>query len=167
MALTLPPLPFRRPVILITAANLWSVMICLTESRYHLFVATFFLGRSTSVSLETCCRFGTSSSNGGCVFEQKRLRWHGSKLVMKYPRCSLRGFSAYADAEVSPCQLAQHLRLLSFFPGGCIVWVLVTTAKQTHNNIENAVCVWGFGGMGNSLIDRRCWRCLECGLHCW
>lgn len=32
---------------------------------------------------------------------QTQLRWHGSKLVLKYPRCSLKRFSAYADAEVS------------------------------------------------------------------
>jgi hypothetical protein len=37
--------------------------------------------------------------------EQARLRWHGSKLVLKYPRCSLKRFSAYADAEVDPSQM--------------------------------------------------------------
>lgn len=35
------------------------------------------------------------------VVWQTQLRWHGSKLVLKYPRCSLKRFSAYADAEVS------------------------------------------------------------------
>nr|PNR62692.1 hypothetical protein PHYPA_001116 [Physcomitrium patens] len=34
-----------------------------------------------------------------------QLRWHGSKLVLKYPRCSLRRFTAYADAEVDPSQM--------------------------------------------------------------
>jgi hypothetical protein len=37
--------------------------------------------------------------------EQARLRWYGSKLVLKYPRCSLKRFSAYADAEVDPSQM--------------------------------------------------------------
>jgi hypothetical protein len=35
------------------------------------------------------------------VVWQTQLRWHGSKLVLKYPRCSLKRFSSYADAEVS------------------------------------------------------------------
>lgn len=34
-----------------------------------------------------------------------RLRWYGSKLVLKYPRCSLKRLSAYADAEVDQSQL--------------------------------------------------------------
>ncbi|GER35643.1 PGR5-like protein [Striga asiatica] len=29
-----------------------------------------------------------------------KLRWYGSKYVVKYPRCSLRRQSTYADAEV-------------------------------------------------------------------
>ncbi|BBN05431.1 hypothetical protein MPTK1_3g13050 [Marchantia polymorpha subsp. ruderalis] len=33
------------------------------------------------------------------------LRWHGSKLVMKYPRCSLKRFSAYSDAEIDSSQM--------------------------------------------------------------
>jgi len=36
---------------------------------------------------------------------ETQLRWHGSKLVLKYPRCSLKRFSAYADAEVDPSQM--------------------------------------------------------------
>lgn len=36
---------------------------------------------------------------------EMQLRWHGSKLVLKYPRCSLRRFTAYADAEVDPSQM--------------------------------------------------------------
>ncbi|KAH9327035.1 hypothetical protein KI387_007213, partial [Taxus chinensis] len=33
-----------------------------------------------------------------------RLRWYGSKSVVKYPRCSLKRQSTYADAEVDPSQ---------------------------------------------------------------
>lgn len=36
---------------------------------------------------------------------EMQLRWHGSKLVLKYPRCSLKRFTAYADAEVDPSQM--------------------------------------------------------------
>ncbi|KAH9566932.1 hypothetical protein CY35_03G002300 [Sphagnum magellanicum] len=44
---------------------------------------------------------------GDAMFDEveARLRWHGSKLVLKYPRCSLKRFSAYADAEVDPSQM--------------------------------------------------------------
>lgn len=31
---------------------------------------------------------------------QLKLRWYGSKSVVKYPRCSIRRHSTYADAEV-------------------------------------------------------------------
>lgn len=34
------------------------------------------------------------------MLEQLKLRWYGSKCVVKYPRCSLRRQSTYADAEV-------------------------------------------------------------------
>lgn len=34
-----------------------------------------------------------------------RLRWYGSKLVLKYPRCSLKRLSVYADAEVDNSQV--------------------------------------------------------------
>ncbi|KAL2635035.1 hypothetical protein R1flu_006514 [Riccia fluitans] len=33
------------------------------------------------------------------------LRWHRSKLVMKYPRCSLKRYSAYSDAEIDSSQM--------------------------------------------------------------
>jgi len=36
---------------------------------------------------------------------EMQLRWHGSKLVLKYPRCSLKRFTAYADAEHDPSQM--------------------------------------------------------------
>lgn len=34
-----------------------------------------------------------------------RLRWYGSKLVLKYPRCSLKRLSVYADAEADKSQV--------------------------------------------------------------
>jgi hypothetical protein len=33
---------------------------------------------------------------------EMQLRWHGSKLVLKYPRCSLKWFTAYVDVEADP-----------------------------------------------------------------
>lgn len=34
-----------------------------------------------------------------------KLRWYGSKSVVKYPRCSIRRQSAYADAQEDPSQV--------------------------------------------------------------
>lgn len=36
---------------------------------------------------------------------EMELRWHGSQLVLKSPRCSLKRFTAYADAEFDPSQM--------------------------------------------------------------
>ncbi|KAL5709573.1 hypothetical protein ACHQM5_020248 [Ranunculus cassubicifolius] len=46
-----------------------------------------------------------------------KLRWYGSKSVIKYPRCSLRRQSTYADAQEDPSQV---LLLAS-------VWTLLLT----------------------------------------
>ncbi|KAK9123962.1 hypothetical protein Sjap_013564 [Stephania japonica] len=46
-----------------------------------------------------------------------KLRWYGSKSVVKYPRCSLRRHSTYADAEEDPSQV---FALAS-------VWILILT----------------------------------------
>ncbi|XP_022753824.1 uncharacterized protein LOC111302150 [Durio zibethinus] len=44
-----------------------------------------------------------------------KLRWYGSKSVVKYPRCSIRQQSTYADAEED---LSQGLALAS-------IWILI------------------------------------------
>ncbi|KAK8697790.1 hypothetical protein V6N13_113926 [Hibiscus sabdariffa] len=44
-----------------------------------------------------------------------KLRWYGSKSVVKYPRCSIRRHSTYADAEED---LSQSLALVS-------IWILI------------------------------------------
>lgn len=44
-----------------------------------------------------------------------KLRWYGSKSVVKYPRCSIRRHSTYADAEED---LSQGLALAS-------IWILI------------------------------------------
>ncbi|KAF5188351.1 Pgr5-like a protein [Thalictrum thalictroides] len=54
-----------------------------------------------------------------------KLRWYGSKSVIKYPRCSLRQHSTYADAEEDPSQvwlLASVWMLLLTF--GSLVFVI-------------------------------------------
>ncbi|XP_057955507.1 PGR5-like protein 1B, chloroplastic isoform X2 [Malania oleifera] len=50
-----------------------------------------------------------------------KLRWYGSKSVLKYPRCSLRRQSTYADAEVDPSQVFALAGIwILFFAFGCL-----------------------------------------------
>ncbi|KAL2898959.1 PGR5-like protein 1B chloroplastic [Bienertia sinuspersici] len=71
-----------------------------------------------------------------------KLRWYGSKYVMKYPRCSLRRQSTYADAQEDPSQvfaLASVWFLILAFGGSvCLVPVLYTfnVAYQDSFNSE-------------------------------
>ncbi|XP_077238994.1 PGR5-like A protein [Tasmannia lanceolata] len=44
-----------------------------------------------------------------------KLRWYGSKSVVKYPRCSLRRQSTYADAEEDPPQVLALASTWIFF----------------------------------------------------
>ncbi|RXI04357.1 hypothetical protein DVH24_038631 [Malus domestica] len=57
--------------------------------------------------------------------EQLKLRWYGSKCVMKYPRCSLRRQSTYADAEEDLSQVfalaSIWILLLAFGTSACLV----------------------------------------------
>ncbi|KAM1698151.1 hypothetical protein ACFX14_029320 [Malus domestica] len=54
-----------------------------------------------------------------------KLRWYGSKCVMKYPRCSLRRQSTYADAEEDLSQVfalaSIWILLLAFGTSACLV----------------------------------------------
>ncbi|XP_021278366.1 PGR5-like protein 1B, chloroplastic isoform X2 [Herrania umbratica] len=50
-----------------------------------------------------------------------KLRWYGSKSVVKYPRCSIRRHSTYADAEED---ISQVLALAS-------IWILILAVGST------------------------------------
>ncbi|KAJ8452592.1 hypothetical protein Cgig2_004928 [Carnegiea gigantea] len=45
------------------------------------------------------------------VEEQLKLRWYGSNCVVKYPRCSLRRQSTYADAQRDTCTLIEDVTM--------------------------------------------------------
>lgn len=45
--------------------------------------------------------------------KQLKLRWYGSKSVVKYPRCSIRRHSTYADAEVTWLSNFDYLKTIS------------------------------------------------------
>ncbi|KAA3458558.1 PGR5-like protein 1A, chloroplastic [Gossypium australe] len=48
-----------------------------------------------------------------------KLRWYGSKSVVKYPRCSIRRHSTYADAEVIFFRII-YLFICRFFPADVV-----------------------------------------------
>ncbi|PSR95103.1 PGR5-like protein [Actinidia chinensis var. chinensis] len=62
-----------------------------------------------------------------------KLRWYGSKYVVKYPRCSLRRHSTYADAEEDPSQVlalaSVWLLFLGFGSSACLIPVIYTIGQ--------------------------------------
>ncbi|KAK4719984.1 hypothetical protein R3W88_018322 [Solanum pinnatisectum] len=66
-----------------------------------------------------------------------RLRWYGSKHVVKYPRCSLRRHSTYADAEEDPSQvfaLASVWLLILGFGSSFLIVPLICTIIQAYQD---------------------------------
>lgn len=69
-----------------------------------------------------------------------KLRWYGSKYVVKYPRCSLRRQSTYADAEEDPSQVFALASVWLLFLGiggtACLVPLIyfITRAYQDAFN---------------------------------
>ncbi|MQL85936.1 hypothetical protein Taro_018471, partial [Colocasia esculenta] len=66
-----------------------------------------------------------------------KLRLYGSKSVVKYPRCSLRRQSAYADAEEDPSQvLALASIWILLFAFGTFIFLIPTlyTIKMTYED---------------------------------
>ncbi|CAH1432472.1 unnamed protein product [Lactuca virosa] len=53
-----------------------------------------------------------------------KLRWYGSKYVVKYPRCSLRQHSTYADAEGRKILLSSQALELIAMMNGMLVMML-------------------------------------------
>ncbi|XP_027088525.1 uncharacterized protein LOC113752410 isoform X1 [Coffea eugenioides] len=65
-----------------------------------------------------------------------KLRWYGSKYVVKYPRCSLRRQSTYADAEEDPSQafaLASIWLLILGFGGSVFLLPVIYTLGQAYH----------------------------------
>jgi len=63
---------------------------------------------------------------------EMQLRWHGSKLVLKYPRCSLRRFTAYADAELDPSQMRALTTIWSVLFAVGLSLATILPALQLH-----------------------------------
>ncbi|KMZ62769.1 PGR5-like protein [Zostera marina] len=70
-----------------------------------------------------------------------KLRLYGSKLVVKYPRCSLRWQSTYADAEEDPSQvlaLASIWTLLLTFGGFFLLFPTIYSLGLVHKDLLNS-----------------------------
>ncbi|KAL1345317.1 hypothetical protein HN51_019081 [Arachis hypogaea] len=69
-----------------------------------------------------------------------KLRWYGSKSVVKYPRCSIRRQSTYSDAEEDLSMVfalaSTWALILAFGCSACIgpIWYTVSMAYQTAFN---------------------------------
>ncbi|KAK9998639.1 hypothetical protein SO802_018242 [Lithocarpus litseifolius] len=65
-----------------------------------------------------------------------KLRWYGSKSVVKYPRCSLRRHSTYADAEEDISQVfalaSIWVLFLAFGSSACLVPIIYTVGKANQ-----------------------------------
>ncbi|KAJ4844636.1 hypothetical protein Tsubulata_022839 [Turnera subulata] len=74
---------------------------------------------------------------------ESRLRWYGSKSVVKYPRCSIRRQSTYSDAEVDTSQaLALASIWMIFFSIGssaCLVPVVYTVGLAYQNAFGSGI----------------------------
>ncbi|KAD5317610.1 hypothetical protein E3N88_17556 [Mikania micrantha] len=70
-----------------------------------------------------------------------RLRWYGSKCVVKYPRCSLRQQSTYADAEEDPSQVfalaVVWLLFLGIGSSACLVPVIYTFGQAFKDALDS------------------------------
>ncbi|KVI11951.1 hypothetical protein Ccrd_009633 [Cynara cardunculus var. scolymus] len=74
-----------------------------------------------------------------------KLRWYGSKYVVKYPRCSLRQQSTYADAEEDPAQVfalaSVWLLFLGFGSSACLVPVIYTFGQAFKDALDSGLSI--------------------------
>ncbi|KAL0390218.1 UNVERIFIED_CONTAM: putative xyloglucan galactosyltransferase GT11 [Sesamum calycinum] len=72
-----------------------------------------------------------------------KLRWYGSKSVVKYPRCSLRRQSTYADAEEDPSQVfalaSVWLLILGFGSSACLLPVAYTVFQAYKDAFDSGI----------------------------
>ncbi|XP_076947770.1 uncharacterized protein LOC143619812 [Bidens hawaiensis] len=70
-----------------------------------------------------------------------QLRWYGSKYVVKYPRCSLRQQSTYADAQEDPSQVLALASVWLLFLGigssACLVPVLYIFGQVFTDTLDS------------------------------
>ncbi|KAK9055355.1 hypothetical protein SSX86_026438 [Deinandra increscens subsp. villosa] len=70
-----------------------------------------------------------------------KLRWYGSKYVVKYPRCSLRQQSTYADAQEDPSQVfalaSVWLLFLGIGSSACLVPVIYTLGQAFKDALDS------------------------------
>ncbi|KAI7756818.1 hypothetical protein M8C21_007499 [Ambrosia artemisiifolia] len=76
-----------------------------------------------------------------------KLRRYGSKYVVKYPRCSLRQQSTYADAEEDPAQVfalaSVWLLFLGIGSSACLVPVIYTFGQAFKDALDSGFSATG------------------------
>ncbi|CAL5200153.1 unnamed protein product [Lathyrus oleraceus] len=78
-----------------------------------------------------------------------KLKWYGSKSVVKYPRCSIRRQSTYADAEEDLSMvftLASTWTLFFAFGSSACVGPMFYTIRLAHQNALNSGLSYGSQG---------------------
>ncbi|XAR58983.1 hypothetical protein NMG60_11014588 [Bertholletia excelsa] len=72
-----------------------------------------------------------------------KLRWYGSKYVVKYPRCSLRRQSTYADAEEDPSQVfalaSVWLLIFGFGSSACFMPIIYTIGQAYQDAFSSGL----------------------------
>nr|XP_009384870.1 PREDICTED: uncharacterized protein LOC103972301 isoform X2 [Musa acuminata subsp. malaccensis] len=96
------------------------------------------------------------------LYQQLKLRLYGSKSVVKYPRCSLRRQSTYADAEEDPSQAfalaSVWLVLLAFgssailVPVICIITLAFADAINSRYYLYSEISTFGSLMMVNKTL---------------
>ncbi|KAM0026012.1 putative PGR5-like protein [Helianthus debilis subsp. tardiflorus] len=89
-----------------------------------------------------------------------QLWWYGSKYAVKYPRCSLRQQSTYADAQEDPSQVfalaSVWLLFLVIGSSACLVPVVYTSCQVFNDAIDSefspAATVLEFIAMINGML---------------
>ncbi|GMY10891.1 PGR5-like protein 1B, chloroplastic isoform X1 [Fagus crenata] len=91
-----------------------------------------------------------------------KLRWYGSKSVVKYPRCSLRRQSTYADAEEDISQAfalaSVWVLILAFGSSACLVPIIYTVGLAYQDafgsgfSYGNQASTLGFLAMANGIL---------------
>ncbi|KAA8543864.1 hypothetical protein F0562_021959 [Nyssa sinensis] len=81
-----------------------------------------------------------------------KLRWYGSKYVVKYPRCSLRRHATYADAEEDPSQVfalaSVWLLFLGFGSSVCLAPVIYTAYRAYQDAFNSG---FSYGSQASAL----------------
>ncbi|WOL00701.1 PGR5-like protein 1A, chloroplastic isoform X1 [Canna indica] len=97
-----------------------------------------------------------------------KLRLFGSKSVVKYPRCSLRRHSTYADAEEDPSQVfalaSVWMLLLAFGTSAILVPIIYSISLALSDMVDLSYFLYSSRSQFELITMVNC--CLSIGLGC-